>query len=218
MSDRGKGSKRARNGAPRGGDPRVIQVNKRMALLGQQRQFSEVLKTFESLGHKGMQPSEVTYNVLLYACVRCGELQHAKTFLTQMLERNDLTPNVVTYTTVLKGLCVEGDMKAAEDLLGQMVVRRLKPNTRTINMYGLLSVLCLPPPVHPCPSLSSFSLCVSLSPLLLSISLFLSLSLEIELTRQATDWCTNESTKKKNPLSVTPVSQPTRRPEHKNCI
>lgn len=127
------GKKRGRD-TNAGGDPRVIQVNKRISYLGQQRQFDEVLKAFESLGHKGMQASEVTYNVLLYACIRCGELEHAKTFLAQMLERNDLSPNVVTYTTVLKGFCVEGDMQAAEDLLAQMVVRRLKPNTRTINM------------------------------------------------------------------------------------
>ena len=106
-----------RSGKSSAVDGRVIQVNKRIAILGKERKLNEALEAFESLGHKGMVATDVTFNVILYACVRCGEVDKAKKLFQQLCEETSIKPNVVTFTTLLKGLCVVGDMAAAELLL-----------------------------------------------------------------------------------------------------
>ena len=81
------------------------------------------------------QPTAVSFNVILFALVKCGELQQATKIYHRMLAHGDVQPNVVTLTSLLKGHCTAGDLGSAHALLDQMAQEDLRPNTRTLNTF-----------------------------------------------------------------------------------
>jgi pentatricopeptide repeat protein len=117
---------------------RVIEVNKRIKAHGDARQIDQALAAFASLDEQGLQPTAVSFNVILFALVKCGELQQATMIYQRMLTRTDVKPNVVTLTSLLKGHCGAGDMQSACMLLDSMAQngsQQLRPNTRTLNTF-----------------------------------------------------------------------------------
>ena len=141
----GKGKGRSGGVGP-GSSPaaKVIDANKRIKRLGEARELGQAVAVFEELEAAGgaMAPTVVSYNVILFALVRCGELAQAAAVYTRMLarEKPPVRPTVVTLTTLLKGYCEAGDLPAAEQLLGQMADGQTlgpaaRPNTRTLNAF-----------------------------------------------------------------------------------
>jgi pentatricopeptide repeat protein len=55
-----------------------------------------------------LEPDRLTYNTLIHACIKCGDLDAAMKFFNDMKEKAEeyyddfLQPDVVTYTTLVK--------------------------------------------------------------------------------------------------------------------
>lgn len=114
----------------------VIQINKRIKAHGEARRIDDALRAFASLEEQGLRPTAVSYNVILFALVKCGELQRADEIYQQMSKRGDVHANVVTLTSLLKGHAGAGDMQSASALLEHMLENeQLRPNTRSLNTF-----------------------------------------------------------------------------------
>ncbi|WOL06458.1 pentatricopeptide repeat-containing protein [Canna indica] len=68
----------------------------------------------DELVRQGLKPDKLTYNTLIFACVKSGRIDAALELLAEMKEEaekstcSELTPDAITYTTLLKGF---GDIK-----------------------------------------------------------------------------------------------------------
>ena len=117
----------------------VIALNKKIQALGAERQLQAAISTFRSIRSSGLYPTLVSYNVILYACVRCGDLATARKLFEEQkasaASNTSLSPNVITYTTMMKGFCSAGLMVDASRLLKDMAEAEVAPNLRTINMF-----------------------------------------------------------------------------------
>jgi pentatricopeptide repeat protein len=116
----------------------LIEANKRIQALGAARRLDAALSEFHGLKKSGLKASLVTYNVILYACVRCGAVDQAlEIFASQRSLAATipaLAPNIVTYTTVMKGLCQSGRVREAWRLLKE-AANLVELNSRAVNMF-----------------------------------------------------------------------------------
>ncbi|CAI5480564.1 unnamed protein product, partial [Closterium sp. Yama58-4] len=86
----------------------------------------EALSVAEEMHLQGLQWERVTFNCLILACVRAGDMDRALDLLQDMkaeaLRRgdDDVLPDAVTYTTIIKGLAEEGDIEALRDVVADM--------------------------------------------------------------------------------------------------
>ncbi|CAI7852778.1 unnamed protein product [Closterium sp. NIES-53] len=86
----------------------------------------EALSVAEEMHLQGLQWERVTFNCLILACVRAGDMDRALDLLQDMkaeaLRRgdDDVLPDAVTYTTIIKGLSEEGDLEALRDVVADM--------------------------------------------------------------------------------------------------
>ncbi|XP_073145429.1 pentatricopeptide repeat-containing protein At5g10690-like isoform X2 [Henckelia pumila] len=78
---------------------------------------------------RGLNPDRVTYNHLIYACIKAGNLDAATQFYEQMKDKapkdyhhNDF-PDLVTYTTLLQGFGQAKDLHSIERILIEMKSR-----------------------------------------------------------------------------------------------
>lgn len=120
----------------------TIEANMKMLKLSRTRQLGKVLSCFETYKlNPEFRPSLVTFNVLIGACVRCGDITKACQFFAELKRRskqdNRFNPDIISFTTLLKGFCCAGWMVAASKLLDQMTSREvgINPNIRTVSMY-----------------------------------------------------------------------------------
>jgi pentatricopeptide repeat protein len=113
---------------------KVIAVNKRIVELGRERRLAEALAQLDALRAQRLQPSTVTFNVLLSAAARCGDNECAARLLTRMRAEGH-QPNVITYATVLKGLCLTGLLDKAEELLSEAEAAGVPPNARVCTAF-----------------------------------------------------------------------------------
>merc|ERR1719235_2743581 len=75
-----------------------------------------------------VSPSITTYNALIDACARNGNVEKI-TQLVEDMKDHGLKPNLITYSTVLKGHCLRGDIRAAFAVLDDMcTTTHLKPD------------------------------------------------------------------------------------------
>lgn len=74
----------------------------------------------------------VTYNALLDACSRVGDVDVMATLFRDMCDQG-LVPDVVTYSTVIKGYAVQGDLQHAIALFTLMRKRGIKPDQILFN-------------------------------------------------------------------------------------
>merc|ERR1719401_2617042 len=72
----------------------------------------------EMRSHK-MQLSIVTFNTLVDACARCGELTFIPAILEGMQDQG-VKPNTITYSAIIKGYCSQDQMPKAFQLLREM--------------------------------------------------------------------------------------------------
>lgn len=67
------------------------------------------LNVHEEMSHQGLDPDRLTYNTLIFACTKTGNLDAAMCFFEEMKEKGEtngyevILPDAVTYTTLLKG-------------------------------------------------------------------------------------------------------------------
>lgn len=76
--------------------------------------------------------SKVTYNTLIDALVRQGEMDRA-TDLFRDMSLKAVTPDLITYSTLIKGHCVRGDLEQGLQLLGLMQRRGIAPDAILFN-------------------------------------------------------------------------------------
>jgi len=67
---------------------------------------------FKDMLSKGIEPTIVTFNAVIDACARNGQMNALPDLLQQMKARR-LEPNLITYSTMIKGFCQRGDVKSA---------------------------------------------------------------------------------------------------------
>ena len=113
----------------------MIAVNKAIKNFGDKRHIDKAVAAFESLGRKGLSPTVVSYNVLLFALIKCGDLARATTVYQELLRDERIEPNIVTFTTVLKGCCEAGDLDMATGLVEAIWARHLQPTERTVSTF-----------------------------------------------------------------------------------
>lgn len=84
------------------------------------KKFDRVWSVYqEMLGHK-LQFSIVTFNTLVDACARSGEMGRIPQLLERMVEQG-IDPNLITYSAILKGYCQEGRLEEAVKFKENMV-------------------------------------------------------------------------------------------------
>uniref|UniRef100_A0A0A9HXU3 Pentacotripeptide-repeat region of PRORP domain-containing protein n=1 Tax=Arundo donax TaxID=35708 RepID=A0A0A9HXU3_ARUDO len=76
---------------------------------------------------KGVEPNEVTYNVLIHALCRMRKIRLAYHHFHEMLERG-LAPNKYTYTLLIDGNCKEGNWEDAIRLYFEMHQNDIPPD------------------------------------------------------------------------------------------
>ncbi|CAK7354240.1 unnamed protein product [Dovyalis caffra] len=78
----------------------------------------------------GLTPDRLTYNTLIFACVKTGKLDAAMQFFDEMKDkaqnfsRDKLYPDVVTYTTLLQGFGGAKDLLSVQKIVSEMKFHR----------------------------------------------------------------------------------------------
>jgi len=103
--------------------PLVNAVNYCSVLKGfsHEKRFDRVWAVYNEMIGQGLESqfTSVTYNTLIDACARCGEVRRTPGILDEMATRG-LEPNLVTYSIVLKGLCQDNQLDKAFELMEDM--------------------------------------------------------------------------------------------------
>ena len=97
--------------------------NDKMASAAKRKNLSECLNIFNSVG----QPTKHSYANLLNACVRCGDMQMAEHYYSEMLDK--MGKCLVTSTTLLKGYFLHGMKDSAKALFYSIRVDHPGENT-----------------------------------------------------------------------------------------
>ncbi|EOY29221.1 Pentatricopeptide (PPR) repeat-containing protein / CBS domain-containing protein [Theobroma cacao] len=83
----------------------------------------------EEILRLGLEPDRLTYNTLIFACVKTENLDAAIRFFEEMKDKaqrlchRDLYPDVVTYTTLLKGFGHSKDLHSVQKIVLEMKSR-----------------------------------------------------------------------------------------------
>lgn len=95
---------------------------------GKTKNMERLWAVYEEMLAKNIQPTTVTFNLLIDACTR--NMQHDRVpRLVEDMPAKGCEPNLITYSTLIKGYCQVGDMQAALALLRELRRhRRLKPD------------------------------------------------------------------------------------------
>jgi len=83
-------------------------------------EHSRCFHVYEKMQRAGMQPSDITYGIMLDACIAAKDLKRAKQVFNSLRE-SGLKTNVVHYTTFMKGLLGGDELQEASDLLDEML-------------------------------------------------------------------------------------------------
>merc|ERR1719409_1627077 len=85
------------------------------------------LQLRDEMVFRGLEPTQMTFGILLDACVRAGDFQRAKATFDAFLASGQ-QPNTVHYTTVIKGLVNAGKMEEVTNLIEEMEASSAKPD------------------------------------------------------------------------------------------
>eukprot|EP00933_Yihiella_yeosuensis_P009896 TRINITY_DN11608_c1_g3_i1.p1 TRINITY_DN11608_c1_g3~~TRINITY_DN11608_c1_g3_i1.p1 ORF type:complete len:953 (+),score=208.71 TRINITY_DN11608_c1_g3_i1:140-2998(+) len=98
-----------------------------------QKRFNQVWTVYEEMLEEQLDFSIVTFNSLIDACARSGEIHRAQPLLEDM-SKQGIRPNVITYSTILKGYCSVNRLDEAFALLEEMKADKgLRPDEVTYN-------------------------------------------------------------------------------------
>merc|ERR1719476_764877 len=84
-----------------------------------EKRFDRVWAVYEEMVAAHIQFSIVTYNALIDACARNGDMARVQPLMEDMA-RQGIEPNVITYSTIVKGYCQDNRLEKAFELLDDM--------------------------------------------------------------------------------------------------
>jgi pentatricopeptide repeat protein len=97
-------------------------------------------KLFDEMAERGVEPGVPSYNALIDALCRLGDVDLAQAQLKDMQVSRGLVPDAATYGPFLHSACAAKDARAALRVLDRMHVRDLTPNVFTHN--AVIRLLC----------------------------------------------------------------------------
>jgi pentatricopeptide repeat protein len=97
-------------------------------------------KLFDEMAERGVEPDVPSYNALIDALCRGGDVDLAQAQLKDMQVSRGLVPDAATYGPFLHSACAAKDARAALRLLDRMHARDLTPNVFTYN--AVVQLLC----------------------------------------------------------------------------
>lgn len=104
-------------------------------VVAAQQDLSTAEAAFQAL-KEAFQPTVISYNILILACCRCGNLPAAQHWRSQMA-RDAVEPNEVTYKTLLQAACgSSGSVEEVKDLLAEMSNKDLDIDLQTTNILA----------------------------------------------------------------------------------
>merc|ERR1719324_2258113 len=93
-----------------------------------QKRFDRVWTVYQEMLGLKLQFSIVTFNTLIDACARSGEMARIPKILESMVGQG-IQPNIITYSAILKGYCQENRLDEAFQVLQDMLqTTRFKPD------------------------------------------------------------------------------------------
>jgi len=85
------------------------------------RRLDRALAVYDEMRGHEIQCNTITYNTILNALVRCGDLKRLPELLKDMQNSSpQVEPDMITYSTIMKGYCSAGDLDKGLDLLRDM--------------------------------------------------------------------------------------------------
>jgi pentatricopeptide repeat protein len=103
------------------------------------KEFDKVLSTYRELVDLNLKMSLVTFNTLMDACARCGEMVHIPGLLKDMSQQG-VEPNTISYSIIIKAYCQENRLDEALKVWKDMVeTTSFKPDEA---MYNTLLAGC----------------------------------------------------------------------------
>ncbi|CAA2987901.1 pentatricopeptide repeat-containing At5g10690 [Olea europaea subsp. europaea] len=114
-----------------GGSPSILAYNLLMKGYISVGCPHEALSTHDEILRQGLNPDRLTYNTLIFACVKMENLDAAMLFFEQMKDKaqkdddEDIFPDLVTYTTLLQGF---GRIKNLPSVKKIMIEMKTRPN------------------------------------------------------------------------------------------
>ncbi|XP_011629091.1 pentatricopeptide repeat-containing protein At4g39530 [Amborella trichopoda] len=94
--------------------------------------YNEALWLFERMSGEGMDPDQITFLGVLYACCHRGQVAMANYYLNSMLECCNVVPCLEHYACVIDLLGRHGKLNAVKDCIEHMP---LKPDARIWQMF-----------------------------------------------------------------------------------
>ncbi|XP_056174639.1 pentatricopeptide repeat-containing protein At5g10690-like [Syzygium oleosum] len=113
----------------KGGRPSILMCNLLMKGYLNSGLPQEALNVHEEMSHQGLDPDRLTYNTLIFACIKAGNLDAAMCFFEEMKEKGEsngyqvVLPYAVTYTTLLKGFRHSMDLVSVQKIVFEMKSR-----------------------------------------------------------------------------------------------
>jgi pentatricopeptide repeat protein len=93
-----------------------------------QRKFNRFWDIYEDMLENSVKFSIVTFNTMIDACARCGEIKRIPELLRNMAAQG-IEANLITYSAILKGYCQENRVDEAFELMQGMVqTTKFKPD------------------------------------------------------------------------------------------
>jgi pentatricopeptide repeat protein len=93
-----------------------------------QKRFDRVWMLYEEMLDRGIEFSIITFNTILDACARSGDIGRITTILESMTGQG-IQPNLITYGIVIKGYCQENRLEEALQVWESMISSTdLKPD------------------------------------------------------------------------------------------
>lgn len=101
--------------------------------FSQQKKFERVWAVYQEMLLQKVQFSIVTFNTMVDACSRSGEMSRIPALLKSMVSQG-IEPNLITYSAILKGYCQENRLDEAFELVeGMLQTTKFKPDEIMFN-------------------------------------------------------------------------------------
>jgi pentatricopeptide repeat protein len=85
------------------------------------RRLDKAIQVYDEMQARAIPGNTITYNTLLNALVRCGDLRRLPQLLEDMRAASPpVEPDMITYSTIMKGYCSSGDLDKGLELLRDM--------------------------------------------------------------------------------------------------
>jgi pentatricopeptide repeat protein len=86
------------------------------------RLLGKAFAVYDTMQARGVVGNTITYNTMLNALVRCGDIRRLPQLLEDMRSASpQVEPDMITYSTIMKGYCSSGDLDKGLELLRDMV-------------------------------------------------------------------------------------------------